>query len=142
MSLVGYTVCKQDDNLSSLQLIYAEEDKETDDDEIALPWAGAGTGGGEDCNRVDLEHNERISKIKVFGEADKFVTGLALIYDDDDIPETLIGSSLPDFITVEIPDGSNFMGVFGKVKDNTIIELGIIVFDTECTVTLDNDIIV
>ena len=47
---------------------------------------------GEDCEKVDLEHNERISTIKVFGEVDSYVTGIALIYDDDDIPETLIGS--------------------------------------------------
>ena len=61
------------------------------------------------------------------------MTGIALIYDDEDIPETLIGSSLPDVITLEIPDGSKFMGVFGVAKDNTITELGIIVVDTECT---------
>ena len=61
------------------------------------------------------------------------MTGIALIYDDEDIPETLIGSSLPDFITLEIPDGSKFMGVFGVAKDDTITELGIIVVDIECT---------
>ena len=108
-----------------------------------MPWAGQEDAEANDnnCDKVNLENRARITTIEVFGEEDSYVTGIALIYDDAEKAETLIGSTLITSISIEIPDESNFMGIFG-VANNTITELGVIVQDTACTTEEDDDIII
>ena len=108
--------------LTNLQLIYSDEAREQ---QVALPKVG-GQGSSYNCSTEQFDREYPLTSIRIYGREGSFVTGIDLIYNEGK-QQQIIGSKDKSWIEIEVPEGSQLMGLFGSTDGQHIDRLGIIV---------------